>query len=232
MYRSFLLTMGLSMLALSAEAQITEGTKLLGGSVGYTRSTTTATYGNPSLPAVLREQEYTNRNLSISPQVGLFIADNVAAGLSVGYTSRKQTSPYYTGPAPDLYQRSVTGNSFRVAPYLRYYYMPTATFGVFGHLIASYDKWSDKYTDNAPGTSVGENQGHNIGLSIIPTMVFFPVEKVGLELAFGSIGYNRGSSTSGSSIPNGFEDKNVGSSFGANFGFNQLTLGASYYLSR
>lgn len=234
MNRFLWLTAGLSFFSLAAEAQLVKGTKLLGGSVGYSRSTSTQTQNNPSIPVTEREQ--VNRSFNVSPRVGAFVADNLAAGISVGYSSQKVTAPYYdyssTGYST-VYQQTARNNSFNVAPFLRYYYMPTATFGVFGQLNATYSTGKSKTEITASNQMGNENEGKNngFGLGISPALVFFPMDNLGLELAFGGIGYSRTTSKS-EATRNQPELKSTYSDFGANFGFNQLSLGASYYLGR
>ncbi|AHJ99723.1 hypothetical protein [Hymenobacter swuensis] len=234
MNRLFLLTIGLSFSSLVAEAQLVKGTKLLGGNLGYTRSTSTQTLNNPSIPVTKREYEQVNRTFNVSPRAGVFIADNLAAGISVGYNSQKITSPLYdysyTGN-PVTYQQTARNNSFNIAPFLRYYYMPTATFGVFGQLNATYSTGKSKAETTAPNQLDNEGKINGFGLGISPALVFFPVEKLGLELAFGGIGYGRTTSKS-EATRNQPESKSMYSDFGANFGLNQLSVGASYYMGR
>ncbi|MCA8832903.1 hypothetical protein [Hymenobacter pini] len=232
MHRSFLLATGLSVLALSAAAQITKGTKLLGGNVGYNRTTSSTTTHDPAIPPSQQKLETKSRQFNVDPQVGLFIANNLAIGLSIGYYSGKSTNPYSLAQVSDLYLRISHSNSLQVAPYLRYYYMPIATFGIFGQLSASYGR--GKYTSvvNTPEPIHERSRQENIYISVTPTMVYFPIDKIGLELSCGSIGYSRTTGRSTSSEPRYFGNAGTSSSFGASFGFNYLNLGASYYLSR
>ncbi|MDU0369945.1 hypothetical protein ACFPAF_06045 [Hymenobacter endophyticus] len=232
MYRSFALAIGLSFLALSAEAQIAQGTKLLGGSVGYNHSTTT--WNNSSVPVAQRDYEQTNRSFNVSPQAGVFIADNLAAGISIGYTSQKTTTPYYSYSSssnPEVYEQTSRNNTFSVAPFLRYYYMPTTTFGVFGHLSVNYNTSKSKTVTTGPAQQNNNGRSNGFGIGITPTLVFFPIDKLGLELSFGGIGYGRSTSKTNATRTQA-ESKATSSSFGAGFGLNQLSLGASYYLGR
>ncbi|MET4105888.1 outer membrane beta-barrel protein [Hymenobacter sp. UYP22] len=232
MYRSFALATGLSILALSAEAQIAQGTKLLGGSVGYNRSTTT--WNNSAAPVAQREYEQTSRSFNVSPQAGVFIADNLAAGVSIGYSSQKTTTPYYnysSSSNPEVYQQTARSNTFSVAPYLRYYYMPTTAFGVFGHLSVNYNTSKSQTATTGPDQLDNSGRSNGFGIGITPTLVFFPIEKLGLELSFGGIGYGRSTSKLDATRTQA-ESKATSSSFGAGFGLNQLSLGASYYLGR
>lgn len=234
MNRFLWLTAGLSFSSLAAEAQLVKGTKLLGGSVGYSRSTSTQTQNNPSIPVTEREYGQVNRSFNVSPRAGVFIADNVAAGVALGYISQKTTNPYYdylSSGIPIPYQRVARSNSFNVAPFLRYYYMPTATFGVFGQLTATYGTGKSKTEITAPNQFNSEGKTNGFGLEISPALVFFPIDKLGLELAFGGIGYSRTTSKS-EATRNQPESKSTYSDFGANFGLNQLSMGASYYLGR
>jgi Outer membrane protein beta-barrel domain len=234
MNRFCLLVTSLSMLTLAAEAQITKGTKLLGGSVGYSQSRNTSASRNPTSPITQPEYEQITRSFNVSPRVGVFIADNLAAGISVGYSSQKATAPYYdyySSGNPVVYQQTGRSHTFNAAPFLRYYYLPTATFGVFGQLTASYGVGKSKTENTAPNQPSNEAKSYGFGIGISPALVFFPIDKLGLELAFGGIGYGRNTSKT-DAVRNQPEAKSTSSSFGANFGLDQLSLGASYYFGR
>ncbi|WP_426489699.1 hypothetical protein [Hymenobacter sp. 102] len=234
MNRFWLLATSLILLTLAAEAQITKGTRLLGGSVGYNQSKNTSTSRNPTFPATQPEYEQANRSFNVSPRVGIFIADNLAAGLSIGYSSQKATAPYYdyySSGNPVTYQRIDRSNTLYAAPFLRYYYLPTATFGVYGQLTASYGMGKNTSENSAPNQSKNEAKNSGFGIGISPALVFFPIDKLGLELAFGGIGYER-NTVKTDAARNQLEGKTTSSRFGANFGLDQLSLGASYYFGR
>lgn len=236
MHRFFTLAAGLTLFAFTAEAQLVKGTRLLGGSIGYNRTTRDFTIinKNPNY-SFAHGEESSYRSFDLAPQAGVFIDDNWAAGISLGYSSVKNVSPYYSytgSAAPIIYKQTNTNSSYQVAPYLRYYYMPTATFGVFGHLAAFYNKQSSQTKITQPGSDVGKGRGHELGLYLTPKLVFFPIDKLGLELSLGGIGYSSRTDKTTSPISTIYEQENTTSSFGANFGFNQLSVGASYYLAR
>lgn len=222
--------LGLS--ALTSVAQINQGTKFIGGNVGYNSSTSTYTYNNPSLSPQDRETKFTRQEFSITPQVGVFIADNLAMGASIGFTNGKNTNPYYSGSATDTYSVVAKLNSFLIAPFVRYYYLPVENFGFYGQLSAGYslDRARLEYNTLTPFSE--KTTGSGAFANITPALVFFPTNKLGLELTCGSLGYSRTKSETTSSQSSSTLTEQKQSYFGANFGLSSLTLGASYYLGR
>lgn len=153
-------------------------------------------------------------------------------GITAGFSASKQTAPYYEGPAPDLFMQVSKGYSVNAAPFLRYYYLPTETFGFYGQLSAGYSYQRGKTDYNSANRLSNKSSGHGVFSNITPALVFFPLAKLGLEMTFGSIGYSSSSSKNDNPISGQLERKETQSGFGANFGFNNLALGASYYLGR
>lgn len=217
-----------------AKAQIAAGTKLVGGSLSF-GSSTSSSYDsrNPSGRQDLENKSY---GFSINPNAGVFLADNLAVGVGAGFSFNKSTYPYYEGPAPDLYEQVSKGYSIIAAPFLRYYYLPTETFGLYGQLSAGVSYGQGKSESSAANRLPFKSSSHSVFANITPALVFFPTAKLGLELAFGNIGYGR--STSKIDEPqynqqyNRTTRKETYSGFGANFSLNNLALGASYYIGR
>jgi hypothetical protein len=216
--------------AYQVRAQIPAGTKLVGGNIGYNRGT----YSVHDQRYPIGQQTYENKSnrFNINPNVGVFLADNLAVGITASYSSSKQTSPYYEGPAPDLYSQVSKGYSVSAAPFLRYYYLPTETFGLYGQLSAGYSYQRGRTNYSSANRLSDKSSGYSVFSNITPALVFFPIAKLGLELTFGSIGYGSGSSQSDNPVSGQPNRKETQSGFGANFGFNNLALGASYYLGR
>ncbi|GAB3231031.1 hypothetical protein GCM10027346_17130 [Hymenobacter seoulensis] len=171
-------------------------------------------------------------SFSINPNAGVFLADNLAVGNAAGFSFSKHTYPYYEGPAPDLYEQVNKGYSIIAAPFLRYYYLPTETFGLYGQLSAGFSYNQGKSESSAANRPPMKNSGHSIFTNITPALVFFPTAKLGLELAFGNIGYSRTTSESKDPLYYQSDRKETYSGFGATFSLNNLALGASYYIGR
>lgn len=219
--------------ASAAQAQISKGTALVGGSIGYSNTTSKSTSINQ--PGTSGQREATNRSVSINPSGGLCVAENLIFGLTAGFSTQKQDAPYYfyiAGNPPVIREYISESSSFRVAPFLCYYYLPVENFGLYGQLSGGYLRQWSTVESEAQLFSTEKTKGNGAFVHITPALVFFPINKLGLELTMGSIGY-----TSAHSKPKNLQSGQFGtetetSNFGANFGLSNLTLGASFYVGR
>jgi hypothetical protein len=98
--------------SLSLNAQITKGTKYLGGSLGFN------SYKDKSDGA---EAETA---WSVSPEFGYFFKDNMSAGILIGVTGRKQGD--------------FTSNGFSSEIYVRKFWNASEKFHIFGGLNVGY----------------------------------------------------------------------------------------------
>jgi hypothetical protein len=215
---------------LKVQAQISKGTILAGGNIGYNQVNNEIKSTGPSIPSGSSKQELNSRSVSFNPSAGLFLADNLAFGLTLGINDSKTTQPYYDQNR--TIEQGTRATSFSAAPFLRYYYLPSETFGFYGQLTAGYSYQRIRYeTDqaNIPNQTSKSNGGF---ASITPAFVFFPTPKLGLELTAGSISYYRFRNNSENSPSSQTVNTSTNSNFGANFGLSNLTLGASYYIGR
>src|SRR4051812_7841610 len=96
----------LVMFFLNAQSQLTEGNWLVGGNASF--SSTKYKYATDAT---------TTTDVEISPNIGYFFIDRVAAGLKAGYKHVKHVSSRYgVGGA---------GSSFNIGPFVRYYFLGT-----------------------------------------------------------------------------------------------------------
>lgn len=194
-----------------AQSVIPAGTISLGGSIGYNRQTDTQ-----DLPGS-GQSEVSRSTFQIAPAAGYFLADNLAIGLSLGYTAQRTT--FSRSPAGNL----DAATSFRVGPYVQYYKMLSEQFGVLGTLGGGYARSATpRFID--PNTVV-EEKNSGAYASLTPGVIFFPVPTFGISATIGYLGYDRtwleDSATNYSS-----------SSFGASFGLSQLNFGGTYFFGR
>ncbi|MCB2410452.1 hypothetical protein [Hymenobacter lucidus] len=214
---------------LAAHAQtIAAGTVSLGGSVGYSsnKNTFNTTFNNVNYSG-----EQKSSTFHITPSVGYFFADNIAAGLQLGYSaySTRTTQTPNNGPVPP--ELDPTTN-FSAGAYVQYYKMITEQFGVVGTLNGGYQNEKDyDYINNS--TQISERKGSGLYTSLTPSIVFFPIPKLGLSASVGGLGYSRMSydyPTNSGTVPAGYENKT--SSLGASFGLDQLQFGGTFYFGR
>lgn len=204
----------------AAQAQsIAAGTISLGGSIGYNRQSDESQF---PLNGNSVNEERTTSSFQFSPSAGYFVADNLAVGLSLGY-STSRTAFERTGPGSTNQEGANQGTSFRVGPYVQYYKMLSEQFGVLGTLGAGYVGSSSENND----VTISKARGGYASLT--PAVIFFPIPKFGISASIGNLGYERQELKSENSA-SGVETSVSG--FGASFGLNQLLLGGTYYFGR
>lgn len=229
MKKSIFGTILLAFSALSAQAQIAAGTKLLSGSIGYSRQQQEQNVSLPSIPTL----EIKNQTAYFTPSAGYFVADNLALGISVGAVLNKSQGYYYLnspyGPTyvpTESKTRGLSGGVFG-----RYYTFIGEKFALYGQLGGGYQNiYTSGSTDNSFPRGA-DNRQEGFYASLLPGMVFFPTNKLGLELTLRGATYSRLTDKrdiSGS----GVEVKNTTSNFDLGFGLNDLNLGISLYLGR
>jgi hypothetical protein len=108
MKKTLLSTLVVLTLHFSLHAQLSKGSWLVGGSVGFTSSTTNEPY-----------EQYTATSISIAPKAGYFLIDRLAAGLTLGTSFNHQ---HYDNS--NIIPNSYTDNIYGVGPFLRYYFLP------------------------------------------------------------------------------------------------------------
>jgi hypothetical protein len=207
---------------------IAAGTISLGGSVGYSRTTNENTYTQGSTTYT---QETNSSQFSFTPSVGFFVKDNLAVGINAGYSAYRKPYVNYT-PAPAVVRAELDPTTtLRLGAYVQYYKMLTEQFGIVGTLSGGYQSSRDsQYNSNV----ILEYKGSGYYAELTPSIIFFPIPKLGISASIGSLAYNRLNydypSSANNPAPNGYE--NTTSTFGARFGLDQLQFGGNYYFGR
>jgi len=189
-----------------ATAQTGKGQKYIGGSfyLNYDETGTSAFYTYPQ-----GSTRYLNQNIltfNINPEIGFFLGDKWALGIQPGYsrTSGTETSYYTsaTNPASNYtytnkYHTDIVGLAINV----RYYWMLNSKVGIFPQVGVS----SNHVLNNFLVGSLNVGGG--------PNVVFFPTQKLGINMGIGNVRYNYNYQTRGSNVT-----VNLNSNF--NFGVN------------
>ncbi len=121
----------------------------------------------------------TNKQSSLwfQPEVGYFIADNLSVGFGIGLGTKKTVVDGVE------YNKSST---FTVAPTLRYYLPISTKFQFLGKMRLHI---GNENTTMSGGNAVDEKLSLlNVNLS--PAFVFFPSNKISIEMTMGSLYYN------------------------------------------
>lgn len=195
----------------TAFAQNDKGSYYIGGSFNYnyTGLSTTQTYNFT--------EGYTNysikdvKSITLQPDFGFFLSKKWSVGIQPVYQRQSGTeeSDYYsyTSAADNYVSTSKYHNDqLGINLYLRYYCMITDKFGFFPQFgVGTLNNL--RYPDFGTLTFGGS-----------PYFVFFPTPKLGVNLGFGSIGYNIDYKT-------GIHNFNLGVN-------NNITFGLNYYWAK
>ena len=115
--------------------RIAAGTVALGGSIGYSR---TSSKQSSSQNGVNASQETASSQFSFSPAAGYFVKDNLAIGLSLGYVANRKAYTTYTPAPPSVRAELDPTTILRMGPFVQYYKMISEQFGVLGTLSAGF----------------------------------------------------------------------------------------------
>ncbi|MBD2713564.1 hypothetical protein KBK19_00785 [Microvirga sp. STR05] len=215
----------------AAQAQISAGTVLLGGSLGY-RQQLTKVAATGFLPAY----EDRLRQITVSPTAGYFVANNLVVGVQMNWQQETRNYPaiipVVINPGPGqptatvLYGENTT-RWMQLGPFVRYYQFIGDKAAFYGHAGAGYS--AATYKDKPPvyfGNSDAKNSGFYGQLS--PGFVYFPTHFFALEVGLRGLSYQR-LSYSGDDYTG---EKPTSSAFDMGFRLRDLRLGASFYLGR
>jgi hypothetical protein len=218
-----------------AQAQTEAGKLLVSGQVNYFQSegeSTSTTNATGSL-----HQDYKQSSFNFAPQIGYFIADNLALGISVGLGSGRFRNTRTDANNLGTYRRNDYTKGINVGPFVRYYKMLGERAGFFGQLVGGYQRQNQDNSTDYSGVNGNEYYDYRAKVTggfatLSPGFIFFPTPKIGLELTVGGISYTKSKSTTQSQSNQYYLDNYEGSSssFGANFGLQHLAVGASFHL--
>lgn len=191
----------------SVSAQGHKGQYYLGGSLTYDYSS----YGSSSV--INYSDGYTNYTtskisaFSIRPEFGFFISDKWSIGIQPVYsrTGGTETSDFHSSAdatqnfvSSDTYHNTILG----IGIHARYYAMISDKFGFFPEFGIS---------------TLNNSKYFNYGtfsLGATPNFVFFPTNKLGVNLGFGGVSYNADYHTKENTFHLGLNDA---ISFGLNY---------------
>jgi hypothetical protein len=208
-----------------------------GGGLGFgaSNSKTTSSRGGTTTT----EDGPKSSQFSIVPGVGYFIADKLAVGLDLSFSTSSNKTPYDDGginSQPGDYDKT-SGTVISFTPYVRQYLMLSDNFGFTGTFGVGVGFGSSKREGRRGSTTntTGGPKTTTLEVGITPGIVFFPTNKVGLETNFGFVGFSSITTKEEVQIINQtFTKKTTNSSFG--FGANSIqptfSLGFRYYLTK
>lgn len=215
----------LSLAFLSAQAQITAGTKSVSGSIGYYSSKSETSVAPPSS----NTNSNSNTSFNLTPTISYFVAENLALGLSASLSiGQQQYTQYYSDYTGSRYANiEEKSRGFSIAPVARYYKFLGDKVAIYGQLSAGYSNDKNVSKSSEAGFNSTIRHGNGYGAALSPGIVFFPTEKIGLEVYLGGLGYSHASTKL-----EGFDYKTVDNHFNFGFGISNLNFGAAIYLGR
>ncbi|HEY0060454.1 MAG TPA: outer membrane beta-barrel protein [Flavisolibacter sp.] len=201
MRKIVLLLCSVSVFTLFASAQITKGSKLLGGGIGFGGSRSDPPFSSYSKQA----------NASVGISVGVAIKENLVAGGSLSY-GHASSNYHVPSGSPDTRN---TGNNYGAGTFLRRYVPLGKNFYLFGQ--AGLDFGISNQEQVASATTKTKSKGWNVSLNAAPGISYALTRKFQLELGFNNLAslyYGKSTSeTTGTGAPAG-GDKGKSSSYG------------------
>lgn len=175
-------------------SQVEKGTKLIGvgfGSFSFTNSNSQTSYSNT--PTVYKS-DGSSYSISVNPNVGWFVIDNLAlgAGVSVSFYGSKSNSSNTSSTNTSTYNS--TQPSFYLGPFARYYFKGAEKGRVFTQINGQYGIYGGKSTSKTNYGSASTTTTHpkgdwNVGATA--GYEYFINPSIGL---FASVGINYGKS--------------------------------------
>jgi hypothetical protein len=142
-----------------AQAQVKSGTFFLGGSVGFRYSERLPPDLSLYQPGVPSLKEPKNTSYSLLPQLGFFLSEKWAIGITANYERNSQKSDYVYAPSvgdPLPYSLLASNGklvqqSWAAGIFGQYYCMITNKFGLVFTTAAQYGKKKDAFISFRPG---------------------------------------------------------------------------------
>ncbi len=189
---------------LNSIAQISSGTRFLGGGVAF---------NTQSFPEDASGYRNDYINFSISPVVGIIINGQWAFGGQLGFGYSRQE---YTDGNQALLTSVNKGITLGAAARRFFPLTEKFYFALDGQLF-----FNRGYNLYSTSSSESKTQSYEISPAINPVFIFFPSERWGFEASIGSLyyGYSR-------SLSNDSSSSTVG------FNYGTLNLGFAYYFTK
>jgi hypothetical protein len=199
----FFLLMGC--LPFSVYAQFDQGTKTLGGGIGY--------YSEKQTHALADDRE--SRNFFLNLNGGYMLQENLEAGLNLGFSSY-----YYRTENKQLRDQESSSNVFSLGPYMRVYYPITEVVGIFGHANINAGFGGG----NSYGTDM---KSRTFEAGIRPGIILMVNENLGLETTVGFVGYHRNARGPAATYA---DSRSINNTFQARFDLSTIQFGFRLYL--
>ncbi len=167
-------------------AQIEQGTILVGGTLGFSSSsaTLTSTAGGTSTTTDL--PKYSSFNLG--PWIGYMITEDFGAGVGIDFSQTKSVAVdvFITGD-----ELTNTTSMFTITPGARYYYVHGDMVHLYAHLgiPIGFGSMTEDYNDGSTTTTT-ETKVSSFGVGINPGATISLTDRCGLDFSYGFLGFS------------------------------------------
>ncbi|MCP2043743.1 outer membrane beta-barrel protein [Pontibacter sp. HSC-36F09] len=219
--KTILLTILALLVASSSFAQLQSGSRFAGIQAG-------AGFSKPDEFSKITSFE-------VASSVGYFIKDKLVVGLSYGYQYAANRQERTSAPGSSNtfyhYDSKTIAHSYNIGPMARYYVSLSNKFALFAEGKAGFAWISTRAEHNFIGTgqfgdpttptggsqslSTARSKGLSLFGTLSPGLVFFPSDRLGIELKANALNYQSGF--------------NRGSDTEANLNVHRMNLGAGFY---
>jgi len=213
---------------IGVKAQTNAGSQNLGVNLGYSNTTTTTVFTNPTYTPSTLTTTSKQTTYSVAPAYSVFVGKNLDLGFAVGLTG--STSNYDYAPTP--YTPTKTDYlAYSGTVYLRQYFLFADKIGVRTGPFFLYQQSTQKnaYPAGSTYNNNTDNKVNSYSTGINLDFVFYPVRQIGLSANICSFGYTlQKSSTADGSGSTDATQK----TFNANFLANNLSLSVFFVFGK
>src|SRR5215212_9101224 len=165
----------------AVNAQISAGTFLLGGGIGYTSNKNQDRVGSTT------SDDFKISTFTLNFNAGYFVADNWVVGITASGVMSKTTN--YTGVTA---KTVTTSNPVGVGIFGRRYFMTGENFGLFAGVAvqALMGKTKTETTSSLGVVTTTETTLSGYNANLHGGLVWFPTRSVGLEARLGILSFN------------------------------------------
>ncbi len=203
-----------------AVAQTGPGSQNLGLNLGYSNTTTTTVFSNPTYTPSTLTTTSKQATYSVAPAYSVFVSKGLDLGLAIGLTGSSTNYDY----APTPYTPTKTDYlAYSGTVYLRKYFLYADKIGIRTGPFFLYQQSTQKnvYPPGSTFNNNTDNKVNSYSTGINLDFVFYPVTKIGLGANICSLGYSYQKSTTADGV--GSTDATQ-KTFNANFLANNLSL--------
>lgn len=203
-------TLAVMLLSVGAFAQTEQGSKYLGGSIGFSST------GGETDNGTTTTDNPTRSNFNVSPTFGYFVADDLAVGVMFNYSGTKVND--------DVNDTKSTNNTFGLSLFGKKYKSIVENFYVFGQVNVGFASGKSETENN--GTTVEGPKRSSIFLGVAPGVEYFFSPKVSMSCSVGALSF---ASNSEKQDFGGTEVKDKESTFDLNLNLASVNFGFYYF---